>query len=233
LQVTQLHPALSSVHVRLSDRNGGYDRVPGKAQRAFAAKYRSILSMPLWWLAFVTVTNALPAAAQVVAGDVFADGKDGAKIHVASGFVCPAKIGLFERDAVGEFDPQAKADFCAYSALDGVYGTIRITPVAASYDPKISLAHEFAEQEATGGKKIAEGALTIAKNRAPSFVVYTRSYETAELEELHYRVLFAGAEVKPWAIETTIEYAAPRDAAVEQEFLRTVYETIPRELHGD
>ena len=65
-----------------------------------------------------------------VAGDTFADGADGAKVHVASGFVCPAKIGAFERDAVGESDPEAGADFCAYAALDGVYGTIRLVSVA-------------------------------------------------------------------------------------------------------
>jgi hypothetical protein len=193
-----------------------------------AATFSAALVGCMWCVIF-----ALPAAAQVVSGDVFADGKDGAKIHAASGLVCPAKIGLFERDAVGEFDPEAKADFCAYSALDGVYGTIRIMPVTTPYDPKVSLAHEFAEQEATGGRKIAENALTIAKTSAQPYVVYTRSYETAELEELHYRVLLAGAEVKTWAIETSIEYAAPRDTAVEQEFLRAVYETVPGELHGN
>lgn len=167
---------------------------------------------------------------QAVAGDAFADGKDGAKVHVASGLICPAKLGLFERDAVGEFDPESHVDFCAYSALDGVYGTIRITLVTAGYDPKASLAHDFAEQEATGGKKIGESRLNVALRGAQPLSVYTRSYETAELEELHYRVLLAGAEVKTWAIETTIEYAAPRDAGVEKEFLDAVYSAVPGEI---
>ncbi len=168
--------------------------------------------------------------AQVVAGDTFADGKDGAKVHTASGLVCPAKIGLFERDAVGEFDPQSHADFCAYSALDGVYGTIRIAPASAGYDPKVSLARDFTEQEATGGRKIAEATIDIAPHGVQPFPVYTRSYETAELEELHYLVLLTGADVKTWAVETTIEYAAPRDAGVENDFLHTVYEAVPGEI---
>ena len=86
-----------------------------------------------------------------------ADGKDGAKIHTASGYVCPAKIGLFERDAVGESDPSAGADFCAYSTQDGVYGTIKLTPVSGTYDPKVSLLRDFTEQEATGRRNIFGG----------------------------------------------------------------------------
>jgi len=166
-----------------------------------------------------------PAAdAQVVAGDVFTDGKDGAKVHAASGFVCPAKIGLFERDAVGESDPESHADFCAYSALDGVYGTIKLSPVVGNYDPKQSLAADFAEQEATGGKKIAESDVSLSTNaKAAPLAVFTRSYETARLEDLHYRVLFSGVAVKSWAVEATIEFAEPRDTKFEQEFLQAVY----------
>src|SRR6202012_3191061 len=93
--------------------------------------------------------------------DPFADGKDGAKIHTASGFVCPAKIGSFERDAADENDVQTGADICSYAALDGVYGTIIIAPLTGPYDAVNALAPAFIEQEGTGGKKIAEGAITL------------------------------------------------------------------------
>ncbi len=181
--------------------------------------------------AWCLVVLANPAFAQVIAGDTFADGKGGAKVHVASGFICPAKIGLFERDAVGESDPSAGADFCAYSTQDGVYGTIKLTPVAGNYDPKISLVRDFTEQEATGGKKISEGNVDQpAKGAAATFAIYTRSYETSKLEDLHYRVLFAGADVKSWAVEAVIEYADPRDTSLEQEFLHAVYAAAPSEI---
>src|ERR1700749_2822856 len=97
---------------------------------------------------------ATPALAQTA--DPFADGKDGAKIHSASGFVCPAKIGSFERDAADENDVQTGADICSYAALDGVYGTIIIAPLTGPYDAANALAPSFVEQEGTGGKKIAE-----------------------------------------------------------------------------
>lgn len=166
-----------------------------------------------------------PAKAQTVAGDTFADGANGAKVHVASGFVCPAKIGAFERDAVGEYDPETAADFCAYSALDGVYGTVRLFPLRGGYDAKQSLAGDFAEQEGTGGKQIAEGGVSIA--RSP---IYTRTYEAAKLEDLHYRVEFTGAQVGNWAIETTLEFAEPRDVADAQDFLHAVYAASADEI---
>jgi len=171
---------------------------------------------------------SMPASAQVVAGDTFFDGKDGAKVHAASGFVCPAKIGLFERDAVGESDPATGADFCAYSALDGVYGTIKLAPLGGAYDPKASLALDFAEQEGTGGKQIAEAPATFGKPLS----IFTRTYETSKLEDLHYRVLFAGAQVKTWAVEATIEYADPRDTPVADDFLHAVYEAAPRDIRA-
>ncbi|HEY5047400.1 MAG TPA: hypothetical protein VII49_05215 [Rhizomicrobium sp.] len=178
----------------------------------------------------LTIYISSPANAQVVAGDTFSDGKDGAKVHVASGFVCPAKIGLFERDAVGESDPSAGADFCAYSTQDGVYGTIKLTPVTANYDPKLSLVRDFTEQEATGGKKISEADTDQSAKGAAPIAIYTRSYETSKLEDLHYRVLFAGANVKGWAVEAVIEYADPRDTSLEQEFLHAVYAAAPGEI---
>ena len=175
-------------------------------------------------LILAALAAATPALAQNTAADVFADGKDGAKVHVASSFICPLRIGLFERDAVGQSDIDTGADFCAYSALDGVYGTIKLTLLDGPYDAKTSLAPGFIEQEGTGGRQIAEGiAMLASKPGQPPVAVYTRTYETAKLEELHYRVLFTGAQFKNWAVEATIEYADPRDTPLEQDFLRAIY----------
>ena len=152
-------------------------------------------------------------------GDVFTDAANNAKVHAASGFTCPAKIGLFVRDAVGERDPKSRTDYCAYSALDGVYGTITLTPLSGPYDPKAALVPDFLEQEATGGKKLDERSVTLGGAGG----VYTRTYETTSLEDLHYRVLFAASAVGNWAVQVTMEYASPRDDALEQEFLNAVY----------
>jgi len=164
----------------------------------------------------------VPAAAPAqTADDVFADAKGGAKVHTTSGFVCPAKIGMFERDAAGERDPSQNTAFCAYSALDGVYGTITLVPVSGSYDPKESLTAEFQEQEGTGGHMLREGVAHLAGHS-----VYARVYETTSLEELHYRVEFTGAAAGTWAVEVTMEFASPRDDAVTQEFLNAVYTQV-------
>jgi hypothetical protein len=160
---------------------------------------------------------AAPAFSQGT-GDAFADGPANAKVHVASGFLCPAKIGLFERDAVGERDPGANADFCAYSALEGVYGTITLVPLKGPYDPKTALVPDFVEQEGIGGRVIGEGTA-----RFGGASVYSRAYETTSLEDLHYRTLFAASAVGNWAVQVTMEYATPRDDAVEQEFMNAVY----------
>jgi hypothetical protein len=179
----------------------------------------------------VTILFASEVGAQTLAGDTFADGANGTKIHVASKFGCPAKIGPFERDAVGEADPETGADFCAYAALDGVYGTIRLVPLRGTYDAKQSLAQEFAEQEGAGGKRIAENELAITPSpRRAAIAVYTRTYETAKLEDLHYRVQFAGAAIGNWAVETTIEFAEPRDLTEAQTFLRAVYDAAQGEI---
>ena len=161
-------------------------------------------------------------AAFAQSADPFSDGKDGAKIHTASGFVCPAKIGNFERDAADENDVQTGADICSYAALDGVYGTIVLVPLTGPYDAVNALSPAFEEQEGTGGKKIAEDTLTLGSKAEP-LNVYTRSYRTAQAESLDYRTIFAGAAVKNWAVEATVEYADPRDTAEEQEFLSVVY----------
>ena len=158
--------------------------------------------------------------------DTFADRDDGAKVHV-SGFVCPERIGTFERDAVGEADPEKNEDFCSYGSLDGVYGTITIAPLNGGYDPKAAFASDFGEQEATGGKRIGEKQIRI---NGPPLSIYTRTYRTARAEALEYRILFAGAAVKNWVVQATIEYADPRDTRPEGEFLQAVYAAAEREI---
>ena len=60
--------------------------------------------------------------------------------------------------------------------------------------------------------------------------LYTRAYETAKLQDLHYRVLFTGAQFNTWALEVAVEYADPRDTTVEQEFLDAVYTAAQSEI---
>ena len=163
-----------------------------------------------------------PAAAQTTNIDAFKDGADGAKVHSASGFVCPLFIGHFERDAYGERDPSIGADFCAYSAIDGVYGTITLTPLKAAYDPKTALIPEFTEQEGIGGKMIGERTMNVGGGTTP-ISVYTRTYETAALETLHYRIMFSGGTIGNWALEATVEFATPRDDEKLHDFLNAVY----------
>lgn len=161
----------------------------------------------------------------------FSEGPNGAMQHGPSGFVCPAKIGAFERDAVGRRNPKRDSDYCAYSALSGVYGTIVILPLPSTFDPKDGLADEFALQEGTGGTVIGE---TIRQLGAPgaSLPVYLRTYENAQLEAAHYRTLFANAAVGAWSIQVIVEYVDPRDREVEREFLDDVYSAAQRELGG-
>ena len=159
-------------------------------------------------------------------GDTFTDRDDGAKVHV-SGFVCPQRLGTFERDAAGESDPEKNEDFCAYASLDGVYGTVTLSPLNGGYDPKASFASDFSEQESTGGKRIGEK--TIRLNGSP-LSIYTRTYRTARAEALEYRIVFAGAAVKNWVVQVTVEYADPRDAQTESEFLQAIYAAAEREI---
>src|SRR5262249_41142474 len=134
------------------------------------------------WMAF-----AAPALAQSV-GDTFTDREDGAKVH-ASGFTCPQRIGEFERDAVGEYDPEKNQDFCAYGALDGVYGTIALQPLNGGYDPKVSFGDDFREQEGTGGRRLSEAMIRL---NGSQLSIYTRTYRTARAEGLEYRTVFSG-----------------------------------------
>jgi hypothetical protein len=169
----------------------------------------------------------LPVAATAqTSGDTFADRDDGAKVHV-SGFACPPRIGEFERDAVGEADPERNEDFCAYGALDGVYGTITLAPLNGGYDPKATFADDFREQEATGGKRLSEN---IVRLNGSLLAIYTRTYRTARAEALEYRIVFAGAAVKNWVVQTTVEYGDPRDTQTEAEFLRAVYAAAEKQI---
>jgi hypothetical protein len=158
--------------------------------------------------------------------DTFSDRDDGAKVHV-SGFVCPPRIGEFERDAVGEYDPARSQDFCAYGALDGVYGTITLAPLNGGYDPKASFVEDFDQQDATGGKRIAE---TPVRLRGTALSIYTRTYRTSRAEALEYRILFSGAAVKTWVVQATVEYADPRDTPLEAQFLQAVYTAAEKQI---
>ena len=180
--------------------------------------------------ALLVALDVDPASAQ---DDPFSDTRDGGKLHTASGFLCPSKVGLFERDAVGEAEPTAGADFCAYSALDGVYGTVKLTLLDGPYNAPVSLAPEFIEEEGTGAKRIAEGMISLpVAAHGPPLAIYTRTYETGKMEDRHYRVLFSGAQFKNWAVEATIEYVDPQDVAVESEFLRAVYAGAEKQISG-
>jgi len=183
-----------------------------------------------WAVVLLCLLSAAPARAQDPT-DPFTDGANGAKVHRASGYVCPEQIGHFERDAFGELDPQAGADFCAYSALDGVYGTITLAPLRGAYDPKAMLAPEFVVQEGTGGRMVGEATQTLGPKTAP-LSVYTRTYETANLATLHYRVLFSGAAIGSWAVQVTIEYADPRDNDNETDFLNAAYAEALAKIAG-
>jgi hypothetical protein len=164
---------------------------------------------------------ASSCASHASAADEFVDAPGG-KLHAASGFVCPSKIATFERDAVGERDPQTGAVYCAYSKLDSVYGTVVLKPLRAPYDARSSLSGAFEETQSTGGRMIGEQTMTLGSRPAP-LDVYARTYETARLSEAHYRVLFTGAAVRSWAVELTVEYADPRDTDAQKEFLNVVY----------
>jgi hypothetical protein len=171
-----------------------------------------------------------PALAQTTDIDTFKDAGDEAKVHV-SGFVCPEFIGHFERDAYGERDPSLGSDFCVYSARDGVYGTVTLTPLKAAYDPKTALVSEFTEQEGIGGKMVGEKTMALGGGKTP-ISVYQRTYETAALETLHYRILFSGGTVGNWALEATVEFATPRDDDAAHDFLEAVYSEALKHIAG-
>lgn len=177
------------------------------------------------FLGVLLLANA--AQAQPAGMDVFTEAKNGDKTHTASGFVCPHAIGTFVRDAAGEADPERQTASCNYSTLDGVYGSITLVPLTDGYQPKTSLAPQFEQQEATGGKMVWQGTVKIGN---PPLAVYVRLYQTAKLEDLKYTVLYSGSVVKNWAVETTVEYADPRDTAEKNAFLNAVYESAMAEI---
>lgn len=161
------------------------------------------------------------AYAQPAGMDIFSDGKNADKTHEGSGFVCPYTIGPFVRDATGESDPEQQTATCNYSTHGGVYGTITLSPLRSNYEPKASLAAQFEQQQATGGKVVWQGTTTVG---APPLAVYSRLYQTARLEDLKYTVLYSSSAVKNWVVETTIEYADPRDKPEKDTFFNGVYE---------
>ena len=180
------------------------------------------LAVAAFALLSLTVGAAAKPAVPLTASTVFKDGPKGEKIHIASNFACPDRIGRYIRDAVGESDLESGSDFCSYYALDGVYGTVTLTPLRGAYNPARSLSSEFIQQEGIGAKKVGEKTIELGP-KGKQLKVYTRTYETARLETLHYRITYSGAAYKGWIVETTTEYAEPRDDAVNKEFLDWVY----------
>lgn len=172
-----------------------------------------------------TAEAATPPAVHTLvptASAVFKDGAKGEKIHIASGFVCPERIGRYIRDSVGESDLESRSDFCSYYGFDGVYGTVTLTPLRGTYDPAQSLSSEFIQQEGIGAKQVGEKTFELGPKNA-RIKVFSRTYETSHLETLHYRLEYTGATVKGWIVETTTEYAEPRDDALHQSFLDWAY----------
>ncbi|MEJ1967958.1 MAG: hypothetical protein WDN03_04850 [Rhizomicrobium sp.] len=88
--------------------------------------------------------------------------------------------------------------------------------------PGPALIPEFTEQEGIGGKMIGERTMNIGGGAAP-VSVYSRTYETAALETLHYRIQFSSGTVGAWAVEATVEFATPRDDDKQRDFLNAVF----------
>lgn len=179
----------------------------------------------------LVLSASAAAAQQPAAAPAFKDGPENAKIHVQSGFVCPDRMGRYIRDAVGESDLETGSDFCSYYALDGIYGTVTITPLTGKYTPEESLKPAFVEQEGMGGKPVGEKLIALGP-KGHKLKVYSRTFETAHLETLHYRITFTGADIGHWIVETTVEYAEPRDDAVKQAFLDWAYTSAVKEIGG-
>ena len=138
----------------------------------------------------------LPAAlAQDASVGPFSDLRDGGKRHTASGFVCPAMIGAFERDAVGEAAPASGADFCAdrRSTASTARSGSRRWRVPTTPPRRWRLASS--SRRVCTARRIADGLATLAIKPLP-VSIYARTDETARLEDLHYRVVFAGAQFR-------------------------------------
>lgn len=165
----------------------------------------------------VLAAGLLFTAAHATEG--FVPREDGAVLHSASGFACPDKIGLFERDASGR---REEGDYCAYSAPSGLYGTVKLRPLPATYDPVALLATEFRKVEGMGGHVITETVQPVGPDGA-AVPVFLRTYEMARLDMLTYRTQFASAAIGGWSVEVIVEYAFPRDKEDQTSFVTAVY----------
>lgn len=163
--------------------------------------------------------------------DVFEDASGGAKRHVVSGFICPAQIGHYDRDAVGVRDTARHADYCAYSARDGVYGSVVLSPLPSNFDPKALITPDIVLQEGAGSRMSAEGVYQLGPGK--NLAVYTRTYDAARIEAMRYRVLLAVAAVGSWAVQVTVEYADPRDLETKNEFVNAIFDRAVAQLAGD
>ncbi|GAA0552230.1 hypothetical protein GCM10008941_35230 [Rhizomicrobium palustre] len=160
------------------------------------------------------------------AEEAFTLREDGAVLHGGSGFVCPAKIGMFERDAFGS---REEGDYCAYSALTGLYGTIIVKHRPALYDPPALLAPEFRKVESMGGRAVAETVQPVGPDGA-AVPVFLRTYDMAKLDMLTYRTQLASAALGGWAVEAVVEYAYPRDKEDQTAFVTAVYGEAIRDM---
>ena len=143
-------------------------------------------------LAVIGCLALSPAAAQTTNIDAFKDGADEAKVHSASGFVCPLFIGHFERDAYGERDADAGLGLLRllrarrrlrHDHADAAEGGLRSQDGAGS--------RSSPSRKASAARSSAKARCKIGGGTTP-ISVYTRTYETAALETLHYRIMFSG-----------------------------------------
>ncbi len=175
----------------------------------------------LWALALVSTALASARGATVALG-AFRDGPHDGRIARASGFVCPDRIGPYIRDAAGQSSVSQKRVFCSYYALDGIYGTVRILPLDGQFDGPGLLAGQFSQEAGSGGRVVAQKNLSFAA-AGRVLPVFSRTYETSHLENLHYRVSYASAPIRGWVVEVISEYASPRDDATKTVFLDWVF----------
>jgi hypothetical protein len=172
-------------------------------------------------LALAGSTLASAHGATVALG-AFRDGPHDGRIARASGFVCPDRVGPYIRDAAGQSALSQKRVFCSYYALDGIYGTVRILPLAGKFDGPGLLAGQFSQEAGSGGRVVAQKTRSFPA-ASGELRVFTRTYETSHLENLHYRVSYASAPALGWVVEVISEYASPRDDATKKVFLNWVY----------
>lgn len=172
----------------------------------------------------VLALGALFSAAE--AEESFLSQDNGAALHELSGFVCPAKIGVFELDAYGK---RENGDYCAYSGLSGLYGTVMLHPLPAAYDPAAGLAPEFRKVEGLGGHVVAETVQLVGPGDAP-LSVFLRTYDVARLDALTYRTQFASAAAGAWAVDVIVEYAYPRDKEDQTAFITAIYGEAAKDL---